>query len=272
MGLVDGDPELGDLVGERAVLAEGDGFVDRLRERLGDDGDVAAGIERGHLEGAVDDLRGAVGEGVGADRGIGAALAAAQRPGRDDDGAGDALGGVVGGRLGRLRTGGALAEDHRNLAVGLELGDLGFAVLRRAALALVIALHRQRRALPDLGRVDRGKRGRWRIRGAEDAKENGADDQAAGHAGDAGGDQPAVVLRLLVIVERVELIGIEVFDMDRTAHSREARRLAADRNAAGSSAQPRVPSADMLRQALGMGGTQRRGSIRQTQAHEKSNS
>jgi hypothetical protein len=34
--------------------------------------------------------------------------------------------------------------------------------------------------------------------------------------------------------------------MDGSAYPRNTRRLAADRNAAGSSAQPRIPSADML--------------------------
>jgi hypothetical protein len=71
-------------------------------------------------------------------------------------------------------------------------------------------------------------------------------------------------------VKRIEVIGIEILDMDRSAAPRRAGSLAADRNPPDSSAQPRIPSADMLLQALGMGIRQRNGLIRHTQAHAKS--
>jgi hypothetical protein len=78
------------------------------------------------------------------------------------------------------------------------------------------------------------------------------------------------VLRLLVLVEGIEVIGIEILDMDRSAPPRCAGSFAADRNPPDSSAQPRIPSADMLLQALGTGIRQRNGLIRHTQAHAKS--
>jgi len=76
-----------------------------------------------------------------------------------------------------------------------------------------------------------------------------------------------VVLGLLVIVEGIEMIGIEILDMDRSAPPRCAGSFAADRNPPDSSAQPRIPSADTLLLVLGMGIKQRNRLIRHTQAH-----